>query len=107
MSKKIAPVKTFGDITGLGDFRLPLISELLKEDLMIDHVRIAEGSYGQYAIFNIIDKGEYRTNSKVLIEQAKAMEPYLKDGYVIHVSLKEEPAEEGSYYTFADPKKEA
>jgi len=87
---------TFETISGAKEFALPLLSKLVGKKVVITDIRFGGGYYGAYAIVTLDDKKEYRTSSKVLIDQLKMMIEHVTNGK--NVSAKLQKKEE--YYTF-------
>lgn len=81
--------------------RMPSIAQLLNTVFVIEKAEFYRGNYGEYAIVKT-DSGEYRTSSRVLIEQLKIMEPYLIKGQKVRVKL----VKVKRYYTFAPPQQQ-
>jgi len=96
--KKEMP-KKFEDIVGANrsDFALPSLTELTGSSFEVLDVRFGEGKFGQYAIVDVKDKGEYRTSSKVLVEQLARIRDYIAtENDSVVVTLKKVKR----YYTF-------
>jgi len=89
-------VKRFQDISGTtGDFGLPLLAELKGKTFVITDVVFKEGNYGEYAIVTTSDKKQYRTSSRVLLDQLhKIEEEVKKEGVEVTLIRKQ------NYYTF-------
>ena len=51
------------------DAKLPKLSEILGNEIIITGVTTKEGIYGDYMILDIKDKGKYMTSSKVIGHQ--------------------------------------
>lgn len=79
--------------------RIPSIAQLVNNIFVIEKVEFYKGNYGDYAIVRVEGGEEYRTSSRVLIEQLKVMEPYLIKGHKVRVKL----VKVKRYYTFAPP----
>ena len=78
--RKIVDIKELG-LSG-GDFDLPLLSELVGQEITIREVRFRKGKYGEYAVVTLEDGKEYRTSSEVIIDQLKEIEKALEDSMV-------------------------
>ena len=87
---------TFETISGAKEFALPLLSSMIGKNLVIAKIRFGGGFYGAYAIVTLKDKKEYRTSSKVLIEQLKLMIEHVENGKSVSAKLQKKE----EYYTF-------
>lgn len=85
----------------LEHFTLPLLADLMDKTFIIEAVKFESGNLGDYALVRT-KQGDYRTSSKVLLEQlADIADHFTREGAPVKVKLISVKSEDGKmYYTF-------
>jgi hypothetical protein len=98
MSAKVVDMSEI--ISSNADFKLPLLSELLNQELEITDVRTGETDMGKYAVVSIKGKGDHRITSPIVVKQLEQAKDHLEKnkGDTVKGTLKQ--PEGKRYYTF-------
>lgn len=94
----------FSDLarTRIAHFEIPLLAETLVDaTFVVLQVAFETGDLGDYAILHT-DAGDFRTSSKVLLEQLRMVEQSIKDKKTgVEVTLRTIKSKDGRiYYSF-------
>ena len=87
---------------GGGDFNLPLLP--LDQNLAVLKVRISEGNLGKYVVLTLEDGVQFRTSSKVLVDQFEKIADRFDGKTLVWMKATQAKSQGGrSYYTLTDP----
>lgn len=86
----------FSTISDAKDFALPKLGDLVNKEFRISSVRFGDGQFGEYAIVDVLDEGDYRTSSDVLVRQLHTIAEHTEAGKLVKVTLRKVK----QYFTF-------